>query len=652
MSTARLAVMNFKSNFRNYLSLILSLAFTTLVFYNFQNIIYSDTLAMMGERNKEYTDLILQIMSFILGCFTFFFIWYATNVFLTNRKKEMGIYIFMGLTNKKIGFLFLIEMILTGICALVLGISCGMLTAQLFQMILGKISDISVELAFSFPAKPIGMTGLIFAAMYLLFAIKSYREIVKSSVKDLLSAGRQNEYLRQKEGVLLLKAAGGIIILFLGYYLAVREGGMEVLRNILAAVIFVTTGIYLLFAGGIPLLFQKLINRKTFLYAGKRILWVNQMAFRMKKSYRTYAIVCVMMLCAVTALSSGFAMKYRYENIVHFRNTYTFQLLSTENNLDESVKKIMKDHGGLEKSGVLPILGMDKSQVEAGENYVRYGFIAYSSLKKLAEETRIEFSLKNPADGEVLKIAQLPLLSLITKKDGKSIKILGQKYDQISETSVPYLGYLQENVSFYVVNDKEYQKLIPKGAILYTYHYKISDLSEFAALKKEMREVYGRTAEKSGAGKSALIAVDPNSTDLDWIKILYSLCIFMFLVFILAGGSVLFMKIYNDAFEERGRYLVLKKTGIDSGTLRGSVVLELLAAFLLPFLLMTVSSRFSLRALEKMMNVSLLFVNLISVLIIFAILMVFYFLAVKMYLVNAKISQDGEKNLWKFPEYC
>lgn len=54
------------------------------------------------------------------------------------------------------------------------------------------------------------------------------------------------------------------------------------------------------------------------------------MIFRMKKNYRTYAIVCVLMLCSVTALGFGFAMKNRNDNISHFENTYTYQVLGSQ----------------------------------------------------------------------------------------------------------------------------------------------------------------------------------------------------------------------------------------------------------------------------------------------------------------------------------
>lgn len=162
MRMTKLAYMNFKSSFKSYLSLVISLAFTILVFFNFQNIIYSDTFATLGGMNKDYIDMLIEAVSFVLGCFMFFFIWYATNVFLTKRKKEIGIYVFMGLSNQKIGKLYMIETALIGLVALATGIIFGMITSGLFQMIMLAVSDIVVEIQFRFSIKPVVITAIVF----------------------------------------------------------------------------------------------------------------------------------------------------------------------------------------------------------------------------------------------------------------------------------------------------------------------------------------------------------------------------------------------------------------------------------------------------------------------------------------------------------
>ena len=109
MSMMRLAMQNVRSSFKNYLSVVLSLSFSILVLLNFQNIIYSDVFDGLGGQSKEYIDTLIRVISFVLCCFMFFFLWYATNVFLTKRKREIGIYIFMGLSHQKIGMLYMLE---------------------------------------------------------------------------------------------------------------------------------------------------------------------------------------------------------------------------------------------------------------------------------------------------------------------------------------------------------------------------------------------------------------------------------------------------------------------------------------------------------------------------------------------------------------
>ena len=631
MSMMKLALWNFKSSFKNYLAIILSLAFTILVFLNFQNIIYSDIFEGLGGKNKEYIDIIIQVISFVLGCFMFFFLWYSTNVFLTKRKKEIGIYVFMGLTNQKIGRMYMIETTMIGISSMVLGIGFGMLTTWLFQMILLAISDITVDISFQISPMPVLVTIGIYLVMYLIFVIKGYINVVRSSVLEMVSASRQNEYVRQSRVLLGIKTVLGLGILFAGYYLAIKEGGQEVMGNVFAAVVLVVAGVYLLFGGFLPLLFQRLAQKKEFLYQKERNLWINNVIFRMKKNYRTYAMTCVLMLCSVTALATGFAMKVRYESMVHFRNTYTYQILSNREGLDETIRSLIEKDNKISYGSQAAILNIDPSLMDTRFQYSSYSVLSYSQIKKLAKDCGIEFELEEPADDEIIQVSQLHLLSLLTDRSSETVCINGQ----IEDTSTPYLGYLQEQISFYMVNDEEYQKLCPLGEELYTYNYRIEDIYNFAASVDELDTIASNTDENY----TAKVTIDPNSSEIEWIKVLYTICIFMFMVFILASGSILFMKLYNDAFEEKERYQILKKLGISGKTLKRSLSHELKAAYALPFLVMMISAYFSVHALEKMMYTDLLVIYLISVGVIFGFFFICYLMSVSVYAKNAGVEK-------------
>ncbi len=628
MSMLKLAVHNFKTSFKSYLSLIVSLAFAILVFYNFQNILSSGVLTSLGESNTRNIEIIVQVITFVLGCFILFFVWYSTNVFLTKRKKEIGIYIFMGLSNQKIGKLYIIETTMIGLVALGLGIGFGVLTTQLFQMIMMAISDISVELVFSFSLQAILYATVVYSVIYFIFILKGYINIVRSSVLDMVSANKQNEYVKTKSWILFLKSILGVIITGIGYYLAIKEGGIEVMSNVLSAVVFVVVGVYLLFGGLIPLICQKLVDHKNFLYRKERSLWLNNIIFRIKKNYRTYAMVSILMLCSVTALATGFAMKNRYEGIVHFRNTYTFQILSSHPGLKEEYKDVIEKESGIAYSSEIALLQLDSGVVESLYQNQYYSILSYSQVQQLAKESGLEFTFDTLKEDEYINVSRLHLMSFITDNTLVTTTINGKEYKEVEETAIPYLGYFQENLNLYMVSDSQYQELLPLGTVLHCYNYKLSDMSHFETTQDTLKN-YGNY--------DGLVTLDPNSNEIEWIKVLYSLCVFMFMVFVLASGSILFMKLYNDAYDEKERYQILHKIGISKKTLKKAILNELRFAYLAPLFVMSISSYFSVHSLAKLMQTELLSVNLISVLFIYIFIYICYRLSVSIYQKNVGI---------------
>ena len=612
MNMIRLAFMNFKNSFKSYLSLILSLTFTILVYFNFQNIIYSEVFAVLGQRNKDYIDMLIEIISIVLGCFMFFFLWYATNVFLTRRKREIGIYIFMGMSNRKIGVLYMIEISLVGITALVMGISFGALLAGLFQMIMSALSDIAVQIHFIVSWKATKMTSMSFMILYLFFTIKGYWNITHSSVLDLISAARHNEYVYMRNGILLIKTVLGVVVLASGYYTANKRG-----ENAVIAVVLVIVGVYLLFGGLIPLVFQTLSKYKGFLYRGQRCLWVNQFLFRMKKNYRTYAMVCIIGICSTTALATGFAMRERYQNMVVFDNQYTFQLYTNQSDLKEKAADLIRRESDITYQTSLCTLAPDDKHL----------VLAYSDVKRIAQEREVAFTLPEPADDEVFFLSHQILLSIYTNPEPEPITIGGKTYWLTETVRTAYIGYMQREMDcFYIVSDAEYARLEKQSAVFYIHNYKIANNDAFENARTAIDSLSSNTEEN----KTARVAINPYSTEREWIKIVHSLCIFLFLVFIVAGGCIMFMKLYNDAFEEKERYLVLKKLGFSTNTLSASIAHELIMAYLLPFLVMAVSAYYSVHALGKMMFANLLTIYIVStfcVLILFALFCVLSFAA-------------------------
>ncbi len=54
MSLFKLAYSNFKRSVKNYDALIISLSFSIFTFFNFQNIVFSNAMDVLKEKNSDY----------------------------------------------------------------------------------------------------------------------------------------------------------------------------------------------------------------------------------------------------------------------------------------------------------------------------------------------------------------------------------------------------------------------------------------------------------------------------------------------------------------------------------------------------------------------------------------------------------------------
>lgn len=624
MSLFKLAYSNFKRSVKNYVALIISLSFSIFTFFNFQNIVFSNAMDILKEKNSDYISIIIQVISIVLVIFVFFFIWYATNVFLAQRKKDIGIFTFMGLDNGKIGKMYVIEVGMIAFLSLIIGLGSGVLFSKLFTMVLLKISDISVDVSFTFSIVPVIMTVALFTSIFAVMIIKGYINILKSSVLEMLSAAKHNE-LKQERGIWsLLKVIIGLVLISGGYYCALQVGDMSSFIYILYAVVLVIIGIYFLYNGVIPFIIRKLTRNKIFLYQKERALWINNLAFRLKKNYRAYAMVTILMICSVTVLATSFAMKQRYDNISHFRETYTYSVMATKPLDGKEIAEGIKQENEIEYSNEFSYISLNKDIVKTKYIYSQYGIVSYSQLKEAAENANIEFDIPKLNNDQVVNLTRLYLMDISDPADNPKVNISGIDYQIVKDTSTSYLGLLQENINTYVVSDDTYEGLKNDGQEYYLYNYKIKDPYNYLASKDYLDSLL----QEGPTDNVAYLANDPNGGDIAWVRVLYSICIFLFLVFILASGSIIFMKLSNEAFEDKERYIILKKLGISERALVKSIKNEIRFAYYCPFILMLISSYFSVHALANVMKTELYAINIISAIVILVMFYIIYNISV------------------------
>lgn len=624
MSLFGLAYSNFKRSIKEYASLIISLAFSVFIFFNFQNVVFSDSMDVLENFNKDYIDMITQAASFVFGVFLFFFIWYATNVFLSQRKREIGIYTFMGLDNTRIGKMYAIEAFLIGLFSMGAGLVFGILFSKLFQMLLLKISDISVDIRFSFSLPPVLITSVVFGIIYGIMIIKGYVSIVRSSVLNMLSDAKKQEMKKENLFLTFIKVVLGLAVLVTGYVFAIETGGLQSLGYGLLAVILVVAGTYLLYGGAIPFFIGKLTENKKFLYEKERNLWVNNLAYRIRRNYRTYGMVTVLMICSVTVLATSIALKQRYEKMIHFQEHYSYQVTAMHRLDKEQIEKGISEKNQVLYGNEIALTMLEPAVFhnERGS----YGIVSFSVLKEAAKQADLDFPYEDMKVDEAVSLSHVMLMSFMGFDPNTMVEIGEDSYHVLALDDTAYLGRLQETVNIYVVSDEAYEKLSPLGLECFIYSFKIADPENAEASKPYLDTLIEKEDGNFTVGYNMIL---PKRGETAWIPVMYSLCVFMFVTLILAAGSIIFIKLNNNAYEDAERYKILQKLGISEDVLVSAMKHEIRFTYYCPFVLMAVTSYFSVRALGNVMKTDLTLVNVYSAVSIILLFFVIYLVSVR-----------------------
>ena len=107
-----------------------------------------------------------------------FFIWYATNVFLTQREKIDRNYVFMGLTNQRIGRLYMIETTMTGMVARSRAGS-GNINFKAVSDGLWQFRILLEGSVLRLLSEPVFMTILYFGVIYMLMVVECIYQYCK-----------------------------------------------------------------------------------------------------------------------------------------------------------------------------------------------------------------------------------------------------------------------------------------------------------------------------------------------------------------------------------------------------------------------------------------------------------------------------------------
>lgn len=601
----------------------MSMIFSVMVYYNFIELKYNPDFQKANLSNL-YIDAMSKVVAYLLLAFIIFFIWFSSSFFLKQRKKEIGIYAFMGVTNYQIAYIYTIEVLLIGITAIIIGLSLGIIFCKLFLMLLAKVAILNMKINFFFSAKAAIETAVIFFTVFFVNSILGYINIVRSKLIDLFNASKREEQLPKLN---YIKGILSVILLGIGYYLALnakREFGKYAPLSILI-VVFAT---YWLFGATYSIFMRHLLNKKKFLYNGTNIVSISNIAFRIKNNYRTLATVAVLVAITLTCYGTVASLKYFVQIRDSIQSPYDISYISSNESIKKEVKnKIEENNSNIvleENTKFLMIKPHMNTQFHVDDEHNIGIALKYSDFIRMSSDLEVRDLKKlkkyNLSDNEVLCIDVPTVVMSLIDYENKEVEINNEKYIIKNNFKTPLFG-VGIPAPCFVLNEEDYNKLKSTTKEYEFNGLKISNTDNIKSLGEDLCTI-------DSIKGSLYINKSKDKSVYSIFGILYFLGAFLALVFILATGSIIYFKLVSEAYMDKNKFVILKRIGMTNKEVGKAVSKQIGICYIMPLVVGIIHSCVAMVTLSKLMNYNIIVPTIMSI-ITFVVVYAIYFVATK-----------------------
>ncbi|WP_247944110.1 FtsX-like permease family protein [Streptococcus oralis] len=617
--TNKLAVSNLIKNRKLYYPFALAVLLAVTITYLFYSLSLNPNIGKI--RGGETISMTLALGMVVVTIASGIIVLYANSFVMKNRSKELGIYGMLGLEKRHLISMVFKELLIFGSLTLTAGLGLGALFDKLIFALLLKLMKMKVELVSTFQPIVFILVLIVFGAIFLgLIFINAFR----IARMNALQLSREKASGEKKGRFLGLQTILGLISLATGYYLAVTvENPLSAVLIFFVAVLLVILGTYLLFNAGITVFLQILKKNKRYYYQPNNMISVSNLIFRMKKNavgLATIAILSTMVLVTMSATTSVFKASETFKKVM---NPHDFGITG-QNVEKEDIEKLLSQYAsdkGLTVTkkevltysnfGVANQEGTKLTIFEKGQNRVQPKTIFMVFDQKDYENmTGQKLALSGKEVGLFTKNKELQGQKELTLNDQTYTIKEEIKKDFILEHVPNQYNVLTSDYNYLVVPDlKAFLDQYPNSSIFNQYYggmnvtaseeeqLKIADdYSKFVnnfnrELNKEGSYVYGSNLADSSAQVSALFGG------------VFFIGIFLSIIFMVGTVLVIYYKQISEGYEDRERFIILQKVGLDQKQIKKTINKQVLTVFFLPLLFAFLHLAFAYHMLSLILKV-------------------------------------------------
>lgn len=658
--------------------------FATLVtavasFYMILSLERQDVILYLRDFESMAVDRLFALMPILYGIalfLLFFLVLFANRYQLDRRSKEFGMYLMMGMRQRKLFALLLAEGLLTSLFALTIGTVIGGILAEMISLATSRLIGqgiIDHQPSFSLIAVAYTAVGFLFIQVLALLFLSV--QLFNRELQQLLNGQVSKKQALGTTKTNSLTFVAGLIILIVAYYLALRYFWLVNNLMISLSVILGIIGTILLIRGLARLLNS--LAMKTKQTQGLRIFTLRQLQENIANRAISVAVSSLLMMLSVmflaegaaTILSSGDNLN-RDSSVYHFTllgdnkeiekvltsaelapyvdhlNPLTLGYNQTADQVDWSAfRKEIVDHlpegvvdpqvaepGVYNISTEIPemenILGLVDSQIGYLITESGYNRILEASNQPTIQLTDDQVALYvNPIVGH----ANQPELNqlLVENKDQPLLKLDGQQMrilpnlamkDLVTDRSITIMAAL-------VVKDTRFQQLVKVENRETYWNFRLPQtLIDRDGLMTPMKEANDLLNDKGFYVESYL---QNFGRHLFYVVAGSYTMLYLAFLFLVIGCTVLALQFLTQLKQTKSRYKTLSFLGAKADQMQDSLKKQVASYFLFPLIPAMVSGTVGIIAMKTYIRYNADFLPSISNMLPFVLMMVGTFLLVQ-----------------------
>lgn len=616
----KLAISNVKKSIKDYLVYFLTLSLSVCIFYIFNAIDSQEVMLNISSSQKEILELLsvsIGYVSIFISVVLGFLMVYANKFLIKRRKKELGLYLTLGMNRGTVSRMLILETFIIGLFSLGTGLLVGIFASQALSVVTAKLFEANLKaFVFIFSKGAFLKTICYFSIIYIIIMIFNTMTISKCKLIELIYSGKKNERLRVKRiGVSVILFILAVMSLGVAYYLILENGLMRINEQFICSIVLGIVGTLLFFVSLGGFLIRLVETSKSVYFKGLNLFVLRQLNHKINTAFVSMSVICIMLFLTIAGLASGFSVARAFngelETLTPFDATFeAYSAYKGELGLKESIQ------ASLEKTG-FPFKELVK---ESSELILYRTEVTWEDLlgdiEELAAMEAWEYTKEQPfyvmSATDYNKALEMQGLSPIELKEDEFV--MNCNYGQTK----PYLKQFLINKGQLTMNGK-LLKAATKEVLTTTYENQNMAMNVGTLIVPDQfvegGDIYirilnvnypGNTQEQEKLFNTAIYKLYPTSEGRPYSLLMTRigiyensaglsamvtyLTIYIGMVFLLACAAILALQQLSEAADNSERYELLRKLGAEEGMVNKALFMQISIYFIMPLVLAVIHS--------------------------------------------------------------